>query len=530
MAAYAEPLVDGCRVIVFGDASSKLAEHLVERGARLVHVYDANQGRVAQATTLNTSARISIAPLGERGLAVRDGSFDLAVIESLAMYDDPRLVLRQARRALSSRGVALVASPNPSAQSRLLPLGEGGDGGIDYYELYDLLQSELDEVQMLGQAPFTGYTVAHFGPESEPEPVLDTAFVPGGAEEPEQYLALAGDLITADLPLFAVIQIPCEGVLESNQPTADRAEHSNRADREARDRIAALEAELERVREELFQEKTRTQADDEARELRRELERRDEWLSQLEARAATADARADDALEEMDALKSKLRQSESGDKSALHAAQVELRSLRTQLAETTREASATARVQAELREARAELAKQEERANTAAAARDEAAALKSQLEAGARRIDELEAELAEQGARLSKLLGVEDANTTEEITHLEGLLRERGGEIRRLEVELRKGERVGRELLLELERVQSEANESGAGIPDELRQKLDALADRNAQQEADLTTARWRIEALEGALSNNTGESSTSAVIQRQATLLAQVGTKPSPH
>jgi len=52
LAAYAEPIVAAGRVLVVGEATTPLVERLLERGARLVHVVDADSSRVAEAATL----------------------------------------------------------------------------------------------------------------------------------------------------------------------------------------------------------------------------------------------------------------------------------------------------------------------------------------------------------------------------------------------------------------------------------------------------------------------------------------------
>jgi hypothetical protein len=118
-----------------------------------VHVVDADPGRVAEAATRNADRHVSFAPLGPGGLPVRDGAFDVAIVEDLASLPDPAHVLRQVRRALGARGTALVASRNPDATVHLLPLSEAGSAP-DYYALYDLVTGVFDQVRMIGQAPF----------------------------------------------------------------------------------------------------------------------------------------------------------------------------------------------------------------------------------------------------------------------------------------------------------------------------------------------------------------------------------------
>src|SRR5262245_47363709 len=135
LAAYCERLAAGQRVVVFGSSSSGLAELLLERGARLVHVYDADATRAAEAATRNRSQNLWFAPLADGDFALRERAFDLAVIEYLSSHADPGALLKRVRRTLSGRGAAFVASPNPEVRLRLLPHSTPERGGLDYYAL-----------------------------------------------------------------------------------------------------------------------------------------------------------------------------------------------------------------------------------------------------------------------------------------------------------------------------------------------------------------------------------------------------------
>ena len=209
LAAYAEPVLEGRRVVVFGDSSSGLAEQLLERGARLVHVYDPDPARVAESSVKNGSQNIAIAALSDMGLALRDGVFDVALVDDLTLTGPAHSVLKRLRRALSPRGVALVAAPNPEVSRRLLPGGPTFDSALDYYQLYDAVSSEFSNVRMLGQTPFVGFVVADFAAQGTPEPSLDTAFVPGGAEEPEWFIALAS-AVPLRLDALQIVQLPLD--------------------------------------------------------------------------------------------------------------------------------------------------------------------------------------------------------------------------------------------------------------------------------------------------------------------------------
>src|SRR5690606_7092431 len=133
-------------------------------GARLVHVYDSDLTRVAEASARGSSGEIAFAPLGQSGVAVRDGAFDVGIIENLAAADDAQALTRRVRRASAPRGVAVVACPNLELQAVVLPDAESARSGATYFELYEIVSREFDEVRMVGQTPFVGYALADFTP------------------------------------------------------------------------------------------------------------------------------------------------------------------------------------------------------------------------------------------------------------------------------------------------------------------------------------------------------------------------------
>jgi flagellar biosynthesis chaperone FliJ len=518
LAAYAEPLVDGRRVIVFGDSSSGLAEHLLARGARLVHVYDPDAMRVAEAATRNSSRNVSYGPLAEGALAVRDGAFDVGLVENLAAVGDPASALRRLRRALGPRAAALVALPNPDVQVRLLP--SGPTGPLDYYGLYDLVAAQFEHVRMLGQAPFVGYAVADFGAGGVPEPSLDSAFVPGGAEEPEWFMALASS-ISIQLDEFAVVQLPFRQALPASQTRELEAElgRVRAAELRARDRMASLEAEqtalIERSRAQGKSELDRAQIG----ELKQQLEQRDQWIQELETRLTIADARADEAQSELEEQRERSARSADPRPARVDAgsdpARRQVDSLRRELESLRRELDS---VIVERDAGRGER-------DALVAERD---GIRAELEARRRELLELRQMLADRDARIAALIQVDEEDA--ELQALESLLRERGARIRTLEAELREVERFGRQLVLELETAREEAPDA----PAELRSKLDRLADENARREADLAAARWSVEELESRLLDSDGliehqrelERALQQALRRlqeQATVIAQL-------
>ena len=219
LVAYAEPLLEGRRVVVFGDATSSLAAELVERGARTTAprlLDDPEPARAAVAAGRNRSKQISVVPLDEADVAVRDGAFDVAIVEDLSTAGEPAALLKRVRRAVAQRGTAIVASPNPDAKFSLVPRTSGAraSSALGYYELYDAVSAEFAEVRMLGQTPFVGYAVVDFAPDDEPEVSIDSGLVPGGAEEPEWFVALASR-DPQENDSFAIVQLPASRVITS---------------------------------------------------------------------------------------------------------------------------------------------------------------------------------------------------------------------------------------------------------------------------------------------------------------------------
>ncbi len=456
LAAYAEALVEARRVLVYGDATSPLAQHVISRGALSVYVFDHDAARASEAAARNTSREISYAPLNDSGLALRDGAFDVAFVENLAAVGDVELALKSIRRALSVRGAALIACANPEVDVRLLTTPNAPRISIDYYSLYDAVAAQFENVRMLGQIPFVGYAIADFAPDSEPTPALDTGFVPGGAEEPEWFIALASQQSLA-LDEFAIVQLPFAATWSASGPGAqeDRLRQAQSAESRARQRVAALEAENKR----LSRDSALRPDSEQLERLKRELERRDGWIEELEARCAAADARADQVESDLEAERE-----------------------RNLDQETPRIDEFESRI--------ADLERQLETAQR-------------QLEAAGKENSEQERELTDlrrHEAELEAQLEAVDPTSEQELVALEQQLEERGQEVLRLSQNMKKLERLSRNLVRELDELrESDETESSAEVLT-LREKLDELALKNAAKEADLVALQWTVSALEGRL------------------------------
>jgi hypothetical protein len=262
--AYVEPLIRGRRVAVLGDATVGLAEELAQRGARLVHAYDPDPARAAEALARLPGGRthqISYAVLAG-DLGVRDGAFDAVIVPDLSIFADPADLMRRVRKLCAASGVAVIVAPNARTGARLLvPEAPAGatprtSAPPGYYELYDLVSLQFPKVRMVGQAPFVGYTVADFAPGIEPEVSVDTSLLTA-SEEPEYFIAVAGER-TVTLEAYTVIELPWGEVLAASSNAIEPAlsaraieerEEERLALTEARARLALVAAELDKVRD-----------------------------------------------------------------------------------------------------------------------------------------------------------------------------------------------------------------------------------------------------------------------------------------
>lgn len=445
-AVCAEPFADGRRAVVFGDSTSPLAEELVRRGARQVQVFDPDPARASAAASGNRTQKIVISPLEDAEASIRTGAYDVAIVPDLLRAGPRTAVLSLARKGLAPRGLAFVAAQNPEAKVMLVPgpRPEKDQEPLGYYELYDTVAAHFDEVKMLGQTPFVGYAVVDFAADGEPDVSIDSDLVPGGAEEPEWFVA-CGSTEPAPLEAIQIVQIPASHVVASaSTEVADALRAARAAEAHLIERVAELEVRLAEAPE----PKAPGPSPERVLELETELSRRDERIRELEGRVGAAEASAEEAQREAAAS---LRKSKE--------ASPDLEVLRKQ--------AASARAL---------------EASVAALAHDKA---------------ELEERLRRRDAELAELMRVsaETAPPEEEVAALEAQLVERSEQLRKLEAELVEAERTGRQLVGELARRGPKAREAGSVSQHQ------PLTAENARLRADLEAAGWTIQELEGRLS-----------------------------
>jgi chromosome segregation ATPase len=307
LSAYVEPLVRGRRVAILGDATIGLADELSQRGARLVHAYDPDAARTAEALARAAPGRphqVTHAVLAG-DLGVRDGAFDVVVVPDLSIFDDAADTMRRARRLCAATGVAVFVTPNLKAGGRRLlpggtPAAEGGaTQALGYYELYDLVALQFAKVRMIGQAPFVGYTIADFAPGGDPAVSVDTSLL-ASSEEPEHFIAVASDR-PLTLDPYAVIELPWSEVADAILPASSSPQVGKLALDEAEARLALLVTELDRAREREAEGQREAAARAEplaalsarVAELEGELASRDARLKEAEARAGDNHVRAE---------------------------------------------------------------------------------------------------------------------------------------------------------------------------------------------------------------------------------------------
>jgi hypothetical protein len=477
LAAYAEALIGGGRVAVFGDATIGIAAELCKRGARLVHVYDTDAGRAAEASAQNRNRSIYYAPLSETGdIGVKDGAFDCAIVADLSLAGDPAALLELVRRVVSSSGAALIASPNVDAPAQLVGVAHGA-APLGYYDLYEAVSAKFPTVRMIGQAPFVGYAVAEFSADGDPEPTIDSSLVRTEGKEPDWFIALASERWVRVDP-FCLVEIPARPA--PGEATAAPAVSA--ASAAAEKELAAARITLRDQEQAIAQERKRLeQANAQATAAREELslvrgraENLARALEQEEQRRAGLDRTLEQEEQRRAALDRTLEQHEKRRKDL----ETELATSRTAL-EAARTALEAARKDPELGRLRARVADLEKSIEQAAAPHEA------------------------------------------EVGRLEQLLAERGAEILDLRREVDRRELLVREILSELPAAAASAPDqvpaaqpaaaqappaaadapAPAGEAADLRLRLDRLAAEVARREADLLAASWKIAMFE----RNTG-------------------------
>ena len=525
LGAWTAALVEGRRVAVVGDTSSGIAEQLADAARRRVHAYDPDPARAASSIARNRTrgGEVSFAPLDE-AIDTRQGAFDAVVVPDLAELPDDTLA--DVQNLLSARGILVVASANTAH-----PLAAGRNG-LGYYELYDLFSDHFDHLHMLGQAPFTGYTVADFAAEGDPAITVDGSLMPT-AEEPLWFIAVAS-AEPLHVDPYTLLQLPlasCQAQLGLHAgPATDTA-----ALAEARLQSSAVTAELDKLRDDqrelgrLAEERKQsatalsvqvTELRSELSETRRAVEQKQRELAKqsdvLNARTRETAKLHDDLSRVQRQLEQERKRRDADRNEAEEAFQEELDRMLERIAElegAEEQETPTERAPLDAPDASSVRGFEfqiDELKKALASARGELSA----AEARATQAGELQARVQELEQRAASAVSGDGEGTrqhAEDIDALEAHLAERATTVEQLRQELREAERVGRELVRELESARASNAEHGGTLPTHgLDGQHQALQHKCARLEADLQAAQWELAALTQQLDDRLGATPSS--------------------
>lgn len=320
LAVYVEELLADRYVLYVGEPDRAVLERLA-RSAHRVEVVSPE----ARARGTRRGGRVSSRPWPT---ADDEGRWDVVIVPDLpaAGLAEEGEIERLARW-LADGGVLVAGTPDPEGRAR-------NASALAYEDFFERLEGTFESVRMLGQAPFTAWSVVDFAPQSDRLGVtFDGSLLAGSGEAAVRYFALCGDRDVV-LDAYAVIQVPSSVALapptDSRASTGRVAELSERL-REKQDALDAAHVLAKTLERDL------EASHDDLQDARADLDRARTRAEDAERRAAAladAVARLEDALaEERDASKSRAEDEEYARlEAALHDRGEELTELRQELA------------------------------------------------------------------------------------------------------------------------------------------------------------------------------------------------------
>jgi hypothetical protein len=144
----------GRRVALVAPGASAVADGLLAAGARSVHHYATDDARLARPARADRTLLVRDLPAGD--FDVREGAFDLVVVDDLGRLGDVPSWLGRFRRLVGASGVFVAGAPRSAG-------GDGTTGGFGVHELDELVSVQFAWVDLRGLASFHGALVAPIG-------------------------------------------------------------------------------------------------------------------------------------------------------------------------------------------------------------------------------------------------------------------------------------------------------------------------------------------------------------------------------
>jgi DNA repair exonuclease SbcCD ATPase subunit len=451
LAVYLEPHAEGRRVLLLGEAEGELGTRL-HRVAERLEIID-------PAARVPSDGEVPELPFRSR-------SFDLIVVVDAAILPEPRAeAVRELRRVMTDDGVLALAGSLPAQENKRRR-------GAPQASLDRLLAAEFRHVQVIGQAPLSGYS---FGGQDAPRDEdfsVDSSLVRGLRERAQRTIAFGSDLrLRLETRLW--VQVPASETdarapERAAAPSPELIQELRRAEEEVR---AAHHRETELLRE--LEELRRSQ-----QQAERVLER----SKAIERKLVEIEGDYDDAVARVRYLESEqVERDRAGERE------------RAQLEQSQKEAVALrkAAAESEAKRLQAEQEREGARADLTALG-EENAGLEARLVTVGEELRALASDKKHQEVVAKDLL--EELRSRERAEHVAV---EHDARVTELEAERERA--VRRALEAEL------ARESAAMRADELRAQIAQLEEGSRKQDSDETRGeliglRMRLHEAESAL------------------------------
>jgi SAM-dependent methyltransferase len=199
---YVADLIAGKQVLEIGCGSGEGAKFLADHGAARVVGVDARSARIEQARRRHTAANLSFRHEDLAALEFREHSFDAVFVpDGAALVKRPAL-MRELRRILMPSGVVVVVAPSADRGPEA--------NGLSFHQLKDALSPLFNPVRLVAQTPLVAMGLVEYADDDSGQVALDTSLIewtraPEGSVT--DYMAIGGG--QAEAPRgFTIVQLP----------------------------------------------------------------------------------------------------------------------------------------------------------------------------------------------------------------------------------------------------------------------------------------------------------------------------------